>query len=160
MAGAREVVNAAFLGLPDFVPVTAEEWAFQMGPLVPFLDPTLVIVAEMRGAMVGVVVGVPDYNRIIAGLDGSAWRPEAAAFFRSPPCDAAVILFYAVHRAWQGIGLGHFLNAGLVHQVRRAGYQSLAGTWIDDDNFASRRQVERLGMRPLHELVIVERGLT
>ncbi len=159
LAAVREVVSSAFLGAPDFVPPAAEEWEFQFGPLIPFLDPSLVVIAEVRGAMAGVSMGVPDFNQILARLDGSAWHPEAAAFFRSPPCPGAVFLLSALHRSWQGRGVGRVLNAGLLHQAKRAGYASLAGTWIDERNIANRRQVESLGMRPLHELAFVERAL-
>jgi GNAT superfamily N-acetyltransferase len=155
----REAVCAAFLGTPDFVPPTAEEWEHQLGLLVPVLDPSLLVVAEVNGAMVGASLGVPDFNRILARLDGSAWHAEAAAFFRSPPCDAAVLLLSALHRAWQGRGIGRLLNAGLLYQAQRRGYRSLAGTWVDERNAANRRQVDLLGMRPLHRLVFVERAL-
>jgi GNAT superfamily N-acetyltransferase len=109
--------------------------------------------------MVGVSLGVPDFNRILARLDGHTWHPEAAAFFRSPPTDEAVFLLTSLHRAWQGQGVGKLLNAGLLFQARQRGYRALSGTWLDEDNIANRRQVEALGMRPWHELVIVERAL-
>lgn len=156
---ARDLINAGFLGQPHFVPITPEEWAFQMGPGVPYLDPDLILFAEVRGAAVGVLLGMPDFNRLFARMDGSLWHPVAREFFLPRITDHAVILIAALHRAWQGLGIGRLLYAALLHHLQRRGYRAVSGTWIAAENVANQRQVEALGMRPWHETALMESRL-
>jgi hypothetical protein len=153
----RELVDSAFLGNWEFVPITREEWRFQVGALVPLLDPALVLLAEVRGVPVGVTFTVPDLNRLLRKLDGRLLHPAALGLLGRPPTDAAVVILFAVRKQYQGLGVSRALNAELVRALCRRGYRRLAITWIAAGNAASRAQAEALGMRPLHSLCMYER---
>ena len=155
----RELINAAFLGNWCFVPITREEWCLQVGALIPLLDPSLVLLAEVEGVPVGVTLAVPDFNPVLRRLDGRLFHPAVLGLLRRPiGPDVAVILF-AVRKQYQGLGVSRRLNAELVRALRRGGYRGLAITWIADGNAGSLAQATALRMQPLHELMMVEREL-
>ena len=59
--------------------------------------------------------------------------------------------------------MGLVLGAMLAHtleRVRAAGYESVGGTWISDENPASLRQVEKMNGRWLHTLHLFRKALT
>jgi GNAT superfamily N-acetyltransferase len=153
----RELVNSAFLGNWGFVPITREEWDFQIGPVVPLLDPDLVLIAEVRGVPVGVTFATPDFNRVLKRMNGRLIHPSALSLVRRHPTDAAVVILFAIRKSYQGLGVSRALNAELVRALKRGGYRSLAVTWIASDNHASQAQVRALGMQRLHELAMFER---
>ena len=155
----RELVNAAFLGNWNFVPITHEEWEFQTGPLVPILDPALILLAEVQGVPIGVTFAVPDFNHVLRRLRGSLFHPTAVSLLRGGSLKAAVVILFAVHKQYQGLGISRLLNAELVRALRRRGYRSLAITWTGTDNVASRAQAHALNMCPIHDLTMYERLL-
>ena len=159
MERVRELVNAAFLGNWSFVPITREEWAFQVGTLLPLLDPALVLLAEVEDVAVGVTFAVPEFNAVIRQLDGRMVHPRALRLLAPRPADDAVVILFAVRKPWQGLGVNRLLNAELIRALRRRGYRGLAITWVADGNAASRAQVEALGMSALHRLAMFERTL-
>lgn len=156
---ARELNNAAFLGNWGFVPITREEWVLQTGPVVPILDPALVLFAELHGVPVGVTLAVPDFNRIFRKTGGRLVHPAMLPLLHGPLLGAAVVILFAVRKEYQGLGVSRLLNAALVRALRRRGYRSLAITWIASDNTASLAQAKALKMRRLHELAMFERRL-
>jgi GNAT superfamily N-acetyltransferase len=155
----RELVCSAFLGNWEFVPITREEWRFQVGALVPLLDPSILLLAEVQGVPVGVTFTVPDFNRFFRKMDGRLLHPAAIGLLKRPPTDAAVVILFAVRKQYQGLGVSRALNVELVRALRRGGYRSLAITWIAADNPASRAQAEALAMQPLHSLCMYERPI-
>lgn len=152
----REIVNAAFVGNWSFVPITRREWEFQVAPLVPLLDPALVLFAEVQEVPVGVTFAAPDFAPVVRRLNGGLLRPTALSLFRRQP--TAVIILFAVRKQYQGLGVSRLLNAELIGSLKRRGYRSLSITWIGSDNHASMTQAKALGMRPLHDLAMYERS--
>ncbi len=155
----RELVNSAFLGNWGFVPITREEWRFQVGPIAAMLDPALVLLAEVGGVPVGVTFAAPDFNRILRDMGGRMLHPAAFRLLRRPPTEAAVVILFAVRKAYQGLGVSRALNASLVRAMKEGGYSSLAITWVASENAASRAEALALGMAPLHELAMFERPI-
>jgi GNAT superfamily N-acetyltransferase len=155
----RELVNSSFLGNWSFVPITREEWALQVGALIPLLDPHLIVLAEVQGVPVGVTFAAPDFNRVLQCMNGSLWHPNVLALLRRPPTKHAVVILFAVRKHYQNLGISRLLNATLIQSLHRRGYRSLAITWIASNNHASRAQAEALGMQRIHRLAMYERRL-
>src|SRR5262245_48922708 len=155
----RELINAAFLGNWSFVPITREEWVLQVGTLLPLLDPSLVLLAEVHGVPVGATFAVPDFNAALRRLDGRMLHPAALGLLRRPVDGMATVILFAVRKQCQGLGVSRLLNAELVRALARGGYRGLSITWIADENVSSRSQAEGMGMQPLHALAMYERGL-
>jgi hypothetical protein len=159
MERVREVINGAFLGNWCFVPITREEWTLQVGTLVPLLDPTLVLLAEVDGVPVGVTLAVPDFNHVIRKLNGSLLHPSVAGLLRRPVAPDVVVILFAVLKQWQGMGVSRRLNAELVRALRRGRYRGLSLTWIADGNEGSLAQARALEATRLHTLAMYERAL-
>jgi GNAT superfamily N-acetyltransferase len=155
----RQVVNSAFLGNPGFVPITRPEWVFQLGPLLPLLDPAIVQIAESNGTMVGVSLVVPDFNEVLKRVNGRLLHPAIWRFIRPRSIRAATIILFAVRKQFQALGISRQLNLRLMDALRLHGYRSLSITWIADENSASLAQARALGMEPLHRIALYETSL-
>jgi GNAT superfamily N-acetyltransferase len=156
----RTLLNDSFAENPHFVPLTADELAFQIGPYRAFLDPNLLLVAEMDGVARGFVLAVPDFNPLLKRLGGRLDLPRALGVLPRVAGwlwqrDACIIV-QGVERRLQGQGIMRVLLARLVRTLRRRRYRRLAITWIADENAASIASVRALGARPVHRLTLYE----
>lgn len=154
----REVVNSAFLGNWNFFPITREEWNLQVGELLPVMDPDIVQLAEENGVIVGVSLVVPDYNRIFQNTGGQLLHWRSAQLLAPSSVKHAVVILFAVRKAFQGMGINKKLNYRLMEILKKKGYQSLSITWIGSQNQGSLAQARYLGMRKLHQLTMYEKG--
>lgn len=156
----RTLLNESFAELSHFVPLTSEELAFQVGAYRAFLDPGLLLVAEMDGVPRGFVLAVPDFNPLLKRLNGGI---AASQSLQMVPAVArwlwrrdACLIIQGVERRLQGQGIMRVLHARLIRNLRRARYRSLSVTWIEEANRRSAASIEALGARPCHRLVLYE----
>lgn len=56
----RELLNDSFNDNPHFVPITQDEFRFQIGPFKRVMDPAISLVAELDGVPVAFCVTLPD----------------------------------------------------------------------------------------------------
>jgi GNAT superfamily N-acetyltransferase len=139
------------------VPITADEFRFQIGPYRRLLDPAINLVAELDGVPCGFVVAAPDFTPLLKRLDGRLGPRELATFLLGRRhVRGAVIIIMGVQRQLQGAGIMRVLHAELVRALQRRGYRRLTITWIAEVNKRSRATVERLGARPFHRLTLYE----
>ncbi len=61
----KAIYNAAWSKNWGFVPVTEEEFDYQLVQLKPFLDPRMVFFAEKGDALVGAMLPLPDINQVL-----------------------------------------------------------------------------------------------
>jgi GNAT superfamily N-acetyltransferase len=156
----RRLLNDSFAELTHFVPMTADELQFQVGAYRSYLDPRLLVVAEMDGVPRGFVLAVPDFNPLLKRLNGRADVPRA---IEALPMAAgwlwrrdACLIIQGVDRRLQGLGIMRVLHAELIRNLRRRRYKGLSVTWIEDGNDRSSASVRALGGRPRHRLVLYE----
>lgn len=156
----RTLLNDSFAELSHFVPLTSEELTFQVGAYRAFLDPSLLLVAEMDGVPRGFVLAVPDFNPLLKRLNGGI---EASRTLQMVPAVArwlwrrdACLVIQGVERRLQGQGIMRVLHAHLMRNLRRRRYRGLSVTWIEEQNRRSAASVEALGARPCHRLVLYE----
>jgi RimJ/RimL family protein N-acetyltransferase len=71
----------------------------------------------------------------------------------------AVLIFYSVARAAHGQGIMSAMLIETLRRVRAAGYETVGGTWIADENPASLRQVEKMNGRALHKLHLFRKAI-
>jgi GNAT superfamily N-acetyltransferase len=153
----RELLNDSFYANPYFVPITADEFRFQIGPYRRLLDPAINLVAELDGVPCGFVVAAPDFNPLLKRLDGRLGPRGLATFLLGRRhVRGAVIIIMGVQRQLQGAGIMRVLHAELVRALQRRGYRRLTITWIAEVNERSRATVERLGAHPFHRLTLYE----
>jgi GNAT superfamily N-acetyltransferase len=156
----RVLLNDSFAELPHFVPLTAEELTFQVGAYRAFIDPSLLLVAEMDGVARGFVLAVPDFNPLLRRLHGQIdvrqigdVLPAATRWlWRRDAC----LIIQGIERRLQGQGIMRMLHAQLIRNLRRRRYRGLAVTWIEEQNRRSAASVRALGARPTHQLTLFE----
>jgi hypothetical protein len=160
MEEARLLLNDGFADNPMFVPLSPEEFQFQAGELSTILDPRLSSVLKHDGVPVGVIIAIPDLNGFLKATRSRIGILTPWHFLRyRMNRKRAVLIFYSVAQAAHGQGI---MGAMLVHtlgRVRDAGYETVGGTWIADENPASLRQVEKMGGRALHKLHLFRKDL-
>lgn len=161
MEEARLLLNDGFHDNPMFVPLTAEEFQFQAGELSTILDPRLSSVLKRDGEPVGVIIAIPDLNGFLKATRSRIGITTPWHFLRyRMNRKRAVIIFYSVARAAHGEGIMTAMLAHTLDRVRGAGYETVGGTWIADENPASLRQVEKMDGRWLHKLNLFRKVLT
>lgn len=160
MEEARLLLNDGFHNNPMFVPLTAEEFQFQAGELSTILDPRLSSVLKRDGVPVGVVIAIPDLNGFLKATRSRIGLTTPWHFLRyRMNRKRAVIIFYSVAQAAQGQGIMSAMLAKTLERVRAAGYETVGGTWIADENQASRRQVEKMYGRWIHKLHLFRKDI-
>jgi ribosomal protein S18 acetylase RimI-like enzyme len=156
----RDLLNEAFRGAPYTRPISREEYRFLILPTLGWLDPELVLIAEMEGVPVGCIIGLPDLypaQRAAHGRGGllNAWRTQRALADKR----GAVVTLGATLPQAQGVGVGHIMLAELVRALQRRGYRRLSVTWAAEENQRSLGATAVLGARVAHRLAIFERDL-
>jgi hypothetical protein len=160
----RLLLNESFAELTHFVPLTADELLFQVGAYRAYLDPKLLLVAEMDGVPRGFVLAIPDFNPLLKRLNG---RIEAPRVLETLPTAAswlwrrdACLIIQGVERRLHGQGVMRVLHAELLRNLRQRRYKSLSVTWIDEANSRSSDSIRVLGGRPRHRLTLYEVALS
>lgn len=153
----RELLNDSFAENPYFVPITGEEFRFQIAPFKRVMDPAISLIAELDGVPVAFCVTLPDFNPLLKRMNGSM-GPRALITFLTGKSRVrdAVIIIIGVQRQLQGQGIMRVLQAELVHALRRRHYRTLTITWIADVNDKSRATATALGGRLWHRLTLYE----
>lgn len=153
----RELLNDSFYDNPHFVPITHDEFLFQVGPFKRVMDPAISLIAELDGVPVGFAIVLPDFNPLLRQMRGGSGPRALLTFLRGRSRQrGASLIIMGVQRQLQGQGIMRVLHAELVRALRRRGYWQLTVTWIADVNAKSRATVEALGARPLHRLTLYE----
>jgi len=150
---ARQVLNASFDANPMFVPVSRKEYMFQAKDLKWIMDKRLSVVLHAEGCPVGVLIGIPDLNPLLHRMRGRFGLSTPWHVLRHLMGNRrAVVVYYGVRPDWQGRGLAPYMVDRVNRAALAAGYSSMGGTWIADENRASLRQMEKTGAGRLQEL--------
>ena len=153
----RELLNDSFYDNPHFVPITHEEFLFQVGPFRRLMDPAISLMAELDGVPCGFVITVPDFNPLLKRMRGRLGPREVLTFLRRRSrIRDAVLIIMGVPRHLQGRGIMRILQAELLRALQCRRYRRLTVTWIADVNAQSLATVAALGARPLHRLTLYE----
>lgn len=156
----REVLNAGMDKNYLFCPMNSAQAQFQLGPVKDIVDPDLIRFAFLDQQPVGVSLTVPDFNPILRKVRGSLWPFGWWTVLRERRKikDATAIIIMVLPQC-HNLGIIRVLNYQLMQALQRKGYQRLAGTWVGDDNLASLKSVQALGLKPYHRLAIYEKTL-
>lgn len=144
-----------------FVPVSAEEFSFQAKDLKWIMDPRISKVVHYRGRPAGAVIAIPDLNPLLRRL-GSRLRLSLPWHYLRYKArrDRAVVIFQGVMPEFQGQSVNPLMLSEMTRDMIAAGYKTVGGTWIADQNHASLRQTEKAGATPLHRLHLFSKELS
>jgi GNAT superfamily N-acetyltransferase len=153
-----EVYNVAWSKNWGFVPITEAELAHTAKELKPLLDENWLMVAEKDGDTVGVALTVPDFNQVLAKLNGRllpfGWVKALRA---RKKVDRVRVGFLGVKPEYQHTGVAakfyaeHFDMAAITPQ--KGGEMG----WILETNEAMNRGMEAMGGRVIKRYRVYER---
>ena len=150
---ACKVLNDGFANNSMFVPLTEEEFLFPCQGMMWIIDEHLSYTAYHRGQPVGVLLCVPDLGPFLRATNfrmkwSTLWH---LLRFRTQRSRAAII-FFSVCRDYHNQGINGVMLHHAVSAMRSRGYSHLGISWVSDANGASRKQMDKLGAKPLHRL--------
>jgi len=158
----RRMLNASFLELPYYTPISADELAVQTDGLAYLLDESLLLYVTRDDEPVAFVLVVPDLSEFAMRTGGRLNLVDQLRLLvtRGRYRREAILLVKGTVPGARGLGLMSLLSRELLTNLKAGGYRSLRVTFIGDDNAGSRAQFEAMGGRPLHGLTFYRRAVT
>ncbi len=157
---ARRILNKSFCDNPMFVPVSAEEFHFQAKDMKWIMDPRISKVVHYQGEAVGAIIAIPDLNPLLKRVKSRiTWQLPWHFLRYRMQRTRAVVIFQGVLPEFQRRSVNPLMLNEMLLDMAAAGYQSVGGTWISDENTASLRQTEKSGAMALHRLHLFEKRL-
>jgi len=156
-----EVYNQAWSSNWGFVPLTDHELDHMAGELKPILDEDFACVAETTdGTLAGVSLSLPDYNQVLAKLNGRllpfGWLTALRTRRR---IDEIRVLALGVKPEFQHTGVAAALYRDVWDACHRRGIARVETGWILETNESMNRAMEALTGRPVKRYRIYERLL-
>jgi hypothetical protein len=141
-----EVYNEAWSRNWGFVPITEEECAFQARNLKPILVEDWAMIAELDGKVVGAALTLPDFNQVLAKMNGRILPLGWWHFLTGRrKVDRVRVFALGVKREYQHLGVA----AALYKRHREtAEYMPQKGGqtgWILETNKSMNRAMEGMG---------------
>jgi hypothetical protein len=142
-----EVYNAAWERNWGFVPLTEEEVRHYAKDLKPVLDENWAMIAEARdGTVVGAALTLPDFNQVLAHLNGRllpfGW---AKALYWRPKIDRVRVFALGVKREYQHTGVAARMYELHFDSAERTPQKGGETGWILESNTAMNRAMEGMG---------------
>ena len=157
-----EVYNAAWEKNWGFVPLTEEEVRHYAKDLKPVLDENWAMIAEARdGTVVGAALTLPDFNQVLAHLNGRllpfGW---AKALYWRRKIDRVRVFALGVKREYQHTGVAARMYELHFDSAERTPQKGGETGWILESNTAMNRAMEGMGGKITRRYRFYERPLT
>ena len=156
-----EVYNAAWEKNWGFVPLTDEEIRHYAKDLRPVLDENWAMIAEGRdGTVVGAALTLPDFNQVLAHLNGRllpfGW---AKALYWRRKVDRVRVFALGVKREYQHTGVAARMFQMHFDSAERTPQKGGEMGWILENNKAMNRAMEGMGGKIARRYRFYERPL-
>jgi GNAT superfamily N-acetyltransferase len=153
-----EVYNAAWERNWGFVPLTDREIEHMAKELKPILDEDFALVAEKGDEVVGVSLSLPDYNRVLATVNGRllplGW---ITALREQRRIDEIRVFALGVKRDYHHTGVAAAFYSDIWNTCVRKGIRRAETGWILETNEPMNRAMEALVGRIVKRYRIYER---
>jgi GNAT superfamily N-acetyltransferase len=141
-----EVYNEAWSRNWGFVPITAEEVAFQARNLKPILVEDWAMIAEKGDEVVGAALTLPDFNQVLAKMDGRilpfGWWHFVTGRRK---VDRVRVFALGVKKAYQHLGVAAALYKRHRETAERMPQKGGQTGWILETNRPMNRAMEGMG---------------
>lgn len=156
----KEVYNAAWEPNWGFVPLTDAEVDYQLKELKPILDENWAMVAERGHETVGVALTLPDYNQVLAELNGRLVPFGWLKLLRGRKHVTAVRVFaLGVKPDYQHTGVAAGLYVEHFNMAQKTPQRCGEMGWILETNTAMNRGMEAMGGRVVKRYRMYEKPL-
>lgn len=157
----KEIYNSAWSRNWGFVPMTDAEFDHLAKEFRPIVDPTLCLIAEVKGEPVGFSLALPNINHALRHLPDGRLFPFGLFRFlwhkRKVRGIRVITLGFKPGFQQSGLGAALYLR-GWLNGVQR-GYDHGEASWILEDNLDMVRPLERMGARPYKRYRVFEKAL-
>jgi GNAT superfamily N-acetyltransferase len=155
-----EVYNAAWERNWGFVPLTDREIEHMAKELKPILDEDFALVAEQDGEVVGVSLSLPDFNHVLARVNGRllplGWL---TALREQRKIDEVRVFALGVKRKYHHTGVAAAFYANIWNTCERRGIRRVETGWILESNEPMNRAMEALVGKIVKRYRVFERML-
>jgi GNAT superfamily N-acetyltransferase len=155
-----EVYNSAWEKNWGFVPLTDAELEHYAKELKPILDENWAMIAERDGETVGAALTIPDYNQVLARLDGRllpfGWLTALRA---RKEIDSVRVFALGVRPEYQHTGVAAAFYVEHFHMASTTPQTWGETGWILETNTAMNRGMEAMGGRVVKRYRVYERPL-
>jgi GNAT superfamily N-acetyltransferase len=155
-----EIYNAAWSANWGFVPITERELEHAVEEAKAIIDEDWLFVAEKDGEAVGAALAFPDFNQVLARLDGRllpfGWLKVLLGRRR---IDRVRVGFLGVKPEYQHTGVAAALYVENFRMAERKAQPGGEMGWILESNTAMNRGAEAMGLRVIKRLRMYERSL-
>jgi len=140
--------------------MTDEEIESMAERLKPLIVPDLLIMAEVDGSPAGFFMAVPDYNQVLARINGRLGPIGIAKFlWYARKISDIRVLTMGVKEEFRKKGIEGMLYLEAFRAARRRGYERAEMSWILEDNELMKRGCETMGGRVYKKYRIYEKNI-
>lgn len=161
VAKIHHLYNVAFRTIPGHIDMSLEKFASMAASLRRFLDPNLVLIAEVNGQPVGFAVALMDINEAL-------WHFRSGKLY---PWDLLRLKWYmgrirtacgkmvGILPEYRGLGLEVLLGLEVVQQCLKMGYERVDLSLLSEKNTMINRIIRRMGAQLYLHYRIYEKPL-
>ena len=142
----QKIYNAAWEKNWGFIPMSDAEFEWLAHELKPLVQRDLVRFAMLDGEPIGFIMTVPDFNPVLADLDGSPWRHplrtvKHVLFTRPEKLKGLRLVTLGIKESFRKRGFEGVLFAESLSEGLRLGFEWCEYSWILEDNELTKRAV-------------------
>ncbi len=160
LSAVKEIYNSAWSKNWGFVPMTDDEIDSMAKRLKPLVVPELAVMAEVDGKPAGFMLTVPDYNQVLARLNGKLGLLEIIKFlwYSRKITDIRVIIM-GVKEEYRKKGIEGLLFLESFLSAQAKGYIRSEMSWVLEDNVLMQKGCELMGGKLYKKYRIYEKRL-
>jgi len=161
----KELYNTIWEKNWGFVPMTDEEFAYQVQKLKAIVWPDFVVFAEVDGKAIGFNLVLPDINQVLHKMDGELFSfktPFALLTFlwHRRKIDDTREMAMGVHPAYRNKGLEAILHLEALKTGKKRQIKGGELSWTLEDNASINKGIEAMGGKLIKTYRIYEKTLT
>ncbi|RJQ41691.1 MAG: N-acetyltransferase [Nitrospiraceae bacterium] len=156
----KEIYNSAWENNWGFIPLTDDEIDYMGSRLRQIVVPELTLIAEDNGKPVGFLGLLPDFNSVLAHMNGRL-NPVTImkAFYYSKKIKDLRLLLLGIKKDYRNKGVDAILFREGFKGIKKGGYKRVEFSWILEDNIPVQRIVEMTGGKLYKQYRIYEKRL-
>jgi GNAT superfamily N-acetyltransferase len=160
----KELYNKIWEKNWGFVPMSDDEFRYQVGKLKPIIWYDMVHLALVKGKAVAFTLVAPDVNQALHKIDGELFRwtdPFAALKFLyyMSKVDDCRLMAMGILPEFRGKGLDAMLYMEILKSGRIRGVKGGELSWTLEDNDAVNNGIAAMGAKVVKKYRIVEKSL-
>ena len=125
------------------------------------VDSGLFLVAEADGKPIAFKWSTPDYNQAFIKLNGKLGIIGILKFlWYKNKINRGRLNFVGIKKEYRGQGIGSYMNYYTMLEMKRRGYSGAECGWIDENNIASLRTIEKTGAKLYKRFRVYDKNIS